>query len=395
VCADYLACAVNGSLVYVDWVGGHLKYHVVSPACFYALYHETILDNGEPRAVDYSEIEDATAIILQLSGPLLHNPREKQFLAIFGRSEEYPWGRHVTYRATRWDAIPQVDKGGVEYKIDNKIANPMSWVAAQMPDSSMPEYPIAAIDGGLAKTQDGILSPTTSLYENCLEIDAGYSRLLKDALNAARGKDIIKNESGQPLPRSLEGTVSLLDGQTYEDAGRDAAHAEKAQLVLEGIVATVGSGYSVPDYHLVSSSAALESESGVALMIKTRPLMEFRDYRIQVNRPSVDKIFEIERSKLLAHDPETGAKLTDVHQAWDPGRLTIPEDRAAKVGRLTAAQTAGYIDVVRAVREYHNLATDEDAKRMLELFAERAAEFPGPAPPRRAAPPVGITRPGG
>ncbi len=397
---DHLACSINGAYAYTSWKGGHLQYHVVNPTCLYTIYHESITDNGEDRAVDYGQIEDATVVVLRLSGSLTAAPDKQQYLAIFGRSEQYPYGRHVTYRASRWDSIPDPNTDGIEYVIPpgfagaGEIANPMSWLAAQDTSVIRPEYPIIAIDGGLAKTGHGLVHTTTSLYDNCIEIDMAYSRLLKDGLNAARGKDVIKNALGAPLPRSLEGVISLLDGQTLEVMGNPASYAKDAMDVLESEVTSIGSGYNVADYMLISDPASLSSASGVAIVLRTQGLINFRNYRIQANRPQVARQFEIERSLITAHAPEQGVYLEGVKQSWDPGTYTIPEDKLVKTQRLDAAVKSGFIDHVRAVQEFHNLSTEAEAMALIDKMEERKAEYPGPqaAAPKRGAMPVGLTR---
>ncbi len=397
---DYLSCSINGAYAYVSWKGGHLQYHVVNPSCLYTIYHEAITDDGKLRAVDYGQIEDATAVVLRLSGSITAAPDKQQYLAIFGRSEQYPYGRHVTYRASRWDAIPDPNTEGVEYVIPEgfkgagEIANPLSWQAAQDTSVMVPEYPIIAIDGGLAKTSGGLLNLTTSLFDNCIEIDMGYSRLLKDSLNAARGKDVVTNKLGAPLPRSLEGVISLLEGQELEVMGLPAAYAKDAMTVLESEVKSIGSGYSVPDYMLVSDPAGLAAASGVALYLRTKGLIDFRGYRIQANSPQVSRLFLIERGLITVYAPGQGKALEGVEQVWDPGTYTIPEDKAEKTARLDAAVKAGFIDHVLAVKEFHNLSTAAEAKALIEEMEGRKAEYPGPQPaaPKRGAMPVGITR---
>jgi len=397
---DLLACSINGAYLLVTWVGGHLQYHVVNPTSFSAIFHEDILDNGERRAVDYSQIEDATVVVIRLSGSLDAAPDKQQYLAMFGRSKEYEYGRHVTYRASKWDNIPDVGRGGVEYVIPagfvgaGQIANPMSWLAAQDKSVIVPEYPIISLSGGQVKTGQGLLTLTTSLFDNCVEIDVAYSRLLKDSLNAARGKDVITNPGGEVLPRSLEGAVSLVGDQTLEVVGRPGINAQQGLKVLEGVVTSVGGGYNVSDYMLVSDPISLAASSGIALYIRTKPLIDFRGYRIQANRPQVRRLFDVEKALLSAHAPEQGAILDGISQVWNPGTYMIPEDDALKTARLAAATQAGHIDYVRAVREANGFATDREAESFIDMMEERKGDYPGPqaAAPKRGAFPVGITR---
>lgn len=399
VMADKLSCAINGSFVFVGISGDHLKYHVVSPSSFNAIYHATINDGGTDRAVDYSEIEDATVIVLKLSDPISVDPTKQQYLAIFGRSEVYPYGRHVVYRASKWDSIPDVgEDDSFDYLLDNgDVANPLSYLAATHPDESIPEYPIIKLDGGLTMIQGDIVTTSTSLYENCIEFDIAYSRLLKDSLNSARGRDIISNKLNLPLPRSTEGMVSLLDGQDMKVDGRDASNSVNAMSVLESCIVNVSGGYNVPGYMVVSSPAALGEISGVALMIRTAPLIDFRNFRISLNEAEIDRLWEIEKNMLRVHMGDTAEYLSTIQQSWDPGKYIMPEDNKSKTERLAMAQDSGYIDYVAAVKSYHNLATDDQAKSVIDKYNKRANEYSAPgsseqnAPAVRKVQPVGLT----
>jgi hypothetical protein len=110
-----------------------------------------------------------------------------------------------------------------------------------------------------------------------------------------------------------------------------------------------------------------------------------------LNEPSVNRIWGIEKNMITAHAPDEGNQLSGVVQVWDPGRIRIPEDKTELVNRLGTAQDRGYIDYVRAVREYNNLATDADAMALIDQYNERKAEYPGNAA-RKIAAPVGLTR---
>jgi hypothetical protein len=397
--ADFLASSINGSFVYVDTRGDYLKYHVISPTCFYSIFHETIMDSGVERAVDYSEIEDATAIVIKLSDSLDANPTQNQFLAIFGRSDVYPFGRHVTYRSSRWDSIPDVgDPEAHDYTLPSgEIANPLSYLAATHLDEAVHEYPVIKIDGGLTKVTNEIVTTSTSLFENCIEFDIGYSRLLKDGLTSARGKDIIKNPLGRPLPRSLEGAVALQDGQELTVDGQPASNAQGAMDVLESCVISVASGYNVPGYMVVSGPDMLNDSSGVALLLRMTPMISFRDYRIELNSPQINRLWVIERNLLRVFWGDQYEYLATIEQAWDAGTLVVPEDNKAKTERLEMAVKAKFIDQVEAVKRWHNLATDEEAQQLIEKYNERETEFPSPGQqqqnqqPTRQVRPVGLT----
>lgn len=390
---DSLSCGVNTSFMLLGWVGGHLKYSLVSPTSINFIYHDTIKDDGVDRGVDYTEIEDATAVVIRLSECVDANPGEGQYLAIFGRSEIHDYGRYVTYRSSKWDEIPEVGRGGVDYTLESgEIANPLSWLADKNPKAYIPEYPIIKLDGGLMRVSSKLIETTTSLYENMVELDLSYSRVLKAALVAAIGTAAVVNPRGDPLPPTLEGAVALMGDQTMELYDHSGANSVAALEVLKGLTVAIGNSYSAPDYTLVSDAQSLSASSGVALAIRTKPLIEFRDYRIEVNGPSVDRMFEIERGLIEAYTGDTS--LQGVKQIWNPGEIKVPEDKTEQVARLKAAEDAGLADHVMSVKEYHGLATDEEAIALIERMEERKVEFPGPQPPQaiRGAQPVGITR---
>jgi hypothetical protein len=397
--ADFLSVAINGCLLYVDIRGDYLKYHVVSPSCFYSIFNETVIDGGVERAVDYSEIEDATVIVLRLSGPINADPTKEQYLAIFGRSKVYPYGRHVTYRAAHWDSIPDPgDADSHDYRLPNdELANPLSYLAATNPDESLPDYPIITINGGLTKVTNQIVTTSTSLYENCVEIDMAYSGILRAANNSARGVEIIKNEGGGSLPRNVTGLVSLTVGQTMELNSHPASNAQGAMDVLESAVVSVSGGYSVPGYMVVSGPTWLGDTSGVALMIRTAPLTEKRRYRIALNSPEIARLWQIESGLLRVYLGSEAEYLKTIEQSWDAGQYVIPEDSKVKTERLGMAQDREYIDYVAAVKAYHNLATDAQAEALITKYNDRKEEFPAPgaqseaAPAVRQAQPVGLT----
>lgn len=375
--SDSLSCAVNTSFVLVDWIGGHLKYRLVSPTAVNAIFHETIEDNGVERGVDYSELEDATAIVIRLADSIDVDPGKSQYLAIFGRSEVYPFGRWVTYRASRWDNIPEPDEDGVDYRLPSgELANPLSWLAAQNPDMGVPEYPLIRLDGGLSRVTNAFAETTLSLFQNMLEIDLAYSRILKDALIAARGTVIIKNPSGDPLPRTAEGPIALSGDQDMTFDGQSAGEAVSALDVLQGLVVAVGGGYSVPDYQLVPDAQTLTASSGVALLIRTKPLIGFRDYRIQVNTLQVERLWAIEKGMIEVFTDDQS--LRDIEQVWDSGELEIPEDLTERTERLQKQQAAGYKSYLMALQEDNGLATIDEAKALAEQIAEQNEEVPPP-----------------
>jgi len=373
--ADFIASAVDSGPLLITYSSSGLKYQAFSPTCLYAKYHDNIMDEGQWRGVDYSDLEDATMVVVRLSGSG-GSIESSQYLAIFGRSDEYPQGRYVTYDAIQWDDVPPVGDPMANDWVTTggEIANPLSWLANQS-KGYVPEYPIVIIGGGVSMSQETFVPTTTSMYQTTIEIDIGMSRILKDVLNAARGKDVITNESGAPLPRSLEATVVLQTGQLLEVTGRPALHSAQAMNVLKDQASLVADGYSVPGFTVVRGGTSTE-ESGEALKVRMQPLLDRRDRRIKLNKSRVQKMYRIEVGLLEVHSEKKISPT--VEQVWNPGRYIIPESPIDKTNNLKAAMDAKFIDYVRAVRDYHNFPTDKDAEEFIQMMQDREAEFPAP-----------------
>jgi len=111
-------------------------------------------------------------------------------------------------------------------------------------------------------------------------------------------------------------------------------------------------------------------ESGGSLAIRTRALLESRDKRIQLNQRAVQKIYDIERGLLAEY---TGQEIipASVRQVWNPGRVEMPVDKAQQVTQLQDAMDAMLMDQVAAVREFNNLASDEDAEALIKKYVTR------------------------
>jgi hypothetical protein len=378
--SDWISNAVGTGPLLISWSSGHLTYSPFSPACLYAKYHDFVLDNDEARGVDYKNLEDATVVVVETNSVQGEDgANQSQFLAFFGRSEEYPLGRMVQYTSNRWDGWPTIDDpntGAIEYRIDSgEMANPLSWLAS-IGEGVGVEYPIVMIDGGISVTHDRIAPVSTSLYENCLEIDVAFSRLLKDALANALGTKAIKSGMTTHLPKTLTGAVHLLDGQDMQIHFVPNSNAQIAFEITKGQARAIAESHGVPGYMVISEPGAIP-ESGIAMAIRTQPLMHNRDTRIRLNKTPVSKIFDIERGLYQVHTGEP--LLPGVKQVWNPGRFIMPEGPLEKTTRLKAALDAGAIDYVTFVRDSHDLATDKDAIEMIEMMQdEERAQYKPP-----------------
>ena len=394
---DRRSVQVGSAGILTQWAGDILTYQVVSPSDVRAYFGDTITEtNGEvetTRAVDRRDIEDASIVTIRLSqaDETLWN-----YLAIFGRQADYPYGRWVTYQATPDSTyVPEVgDPDTFDYTTETgEIANPLSYWAEQNPDQNIPEYPIAIFQGGT--TEENSYMPTyTSLYTDCKEMDVAASHLQATSQDAARGTTVLNIDeigAGQPLPRTLHGAIVANKGQTVEYVDHKAQNSKDAMDVLERLMINLASGYSVPDYMISPDDSAISKESGTALMVKTQPLKKARQFRIELNAGAVKKLFEIERALIAMHAPATEDQtlidqLQTARQQWDPGEITIPESKKDKTERLEKAKAIGVVDEIAAIREYYDLATDAEAIAVYEKMKERAEEYPALVNGQQAAP---------
>jgi hypothetical protein len=389
--ADWISNAVGTGPLLLSWSSGHLTYNPFSPACLYAKYHDFISDNSEPRGVNYKDLEDATVVVVETNAVLdtTASATEAQFIAFFGRSTDYPYGRMVQYKADAWDGWPDAnDPNAIDYRLDSgEIANPLSWLAATGEGTGV-EYPIIMIDGGISVTHQQIAPVSTSLFENCLEIDVAFSRLLKDSLENALGTKAIKSGMTTHLPRTLSGAVHLMDDQEMQIHFVPNSNADIAFKITKEQARAIAESHGVPGYIIISEAGALP-ESGIALAIRTQPLIQNRNTRISLNKTPVAKMFDIERGLYQFHRNEP--LLPGTRQVWNPGRFIMPENELDKLNRLSTALDKRAISYVRYIRDLHNLATDDDAVDYIEEMARQDAEFPAPVTVQpRAGLPAGI-----
>jgi hypothetical protein len=385
--ADRLSVALGSSALYVRWREGGPVYQAVPPQSVVASFADKVESNGELRATDTTDIDDATAVAIRLPDYKADStaaPRVR-YLVYCGRSEEYPRGRCLVYtvgHSGRWLPLPAVGSEDVleEYTVGEEIANPLTLAQDEYgPDAVPTEYPISIFLGQDASADLGML-PTSglALWRDTMEFDIGYSRVFSSAIEGARGLFVVTDTTGAPLPRSLTGAVAGRDGMKIEKVGHVAAHAAKNAVgVLESVQALVSNAYSVPAYQMFYTATTAPS-SGYALDVQNLPKEERRLERIALNRGAVERVFAIERGLHYAHSDQPNAIPVGVQQHWNPGTIHKPVDKKAQIENLNAALTAKYIDYVSAVQQYHGFATEAEAIDYVEKMNERPPELAGP-----------------
>ena len=381
VSADRLACATESGAIRIVWEGGALRYEPVAPQHLKVLYGPTVVDDGVSRPSNPTSLDDAAAVVIRLSGnaqDAMGSYTVSRWIAYVGRCEQYPDGRCVTYVAAQrdWDKIPAPGTVGsydVTRTESGELCNPLSWLANRE-QGVITEYPVVLLRGGHITVSDTVVPTQDTLYDSVIEMTLGWSRVLKDALSGALGREVLANPQGQSLPESTEGVVVLKPGQTYEIKTMQAGSITAAIDMLYAASGALANGWSVPSYTVVSRLGAAP-ESGIALAIQTAPLMEFASYREKINQHAILGMFGIERS-LINYHLDSAVIPWDTRATWTAGTLSTPRPEAERVAGITAALDAGLTDAVGAIREYHGLATDSEAQEMYDALKERSTASP-------------------
>lgn len=398
--ADRIAVALGSCLVRVLWRSGRLVYEAVPPQCVYLGYGQSLADESESKAdadadegaqktsprrsVDTSEIEDASVVAIKLprvsSEDSSSAENKTHYVAYFGRSEGYPTGRCVEYLSDEWWHIPEPGLSGIiyEHAVGGKIANPLTALQDQLGPEACPwEYPVTVIYGTDSPQVSALPLHGLSLYDACLELDLAWSRMLACAHRAASKTAVLTRTEASNVnpPSCIEGAVALSPGENLEWKGNPAADVESATNVIGRLARTLAEAWNVPGYMVLDDETATQPTSGVALAIRTQPMINHRNMRERINRASVMRLFDLERCIVQA---ATGKEPwpADTELTWYPGRLVTPRNELELLQQLQLGITAKVIDTVDAIKEYHQFATDKEAEEYARKIAKRSREVP-------------------
>lgn len=404
---DMLSCMVESSWLHVFYKGDELQYDVIRPDSVTIKFGSKLtyrsIDGAETESyVDYTDIDDASAVIIHTAsdkGAFDSAPDKHQYLAYVGCCEpDFPEGRYVIYQAS--EPWPLPDVGHIASSTDDKeiiyehmegdqVCNPLTWMrhhgTPEEQEMVTTEYPVVLWRGGHRILIGDTWPPvTTSLYDDCVELEMAWSRSLRYALLGARGQDIFKMGTGVRMPRSLD-VITLDQGDEYEHTGWPASHSKDATSVLEIIQQQTASGFNVPGYMVIGQAQA---PSGVSLAIQTQPLIHFRNRRTRLNENAMERLFNIEKALLVQQYPsEAGGLLTPtIKQKWDPGTWRMPMDELADSQAVTAQLDNKTIDLVHAVKRRHRLPTDKAAIKFIKDMADRDPEYTWEEAPKQSIP---------
>lgn len=381
--ADIKAVWVGCIVVFMEFVDGKIRYRSVSPGKVNAMFESSIESNGKLRAVNYSDIEDATCVIIE-TGSI--DDQTRTYTAIFGRSKRYPNGRYVSYQddGDGTDVPdPNPNKPIFDWTDNGEIANPLSSYANEHPDITCPEYPVAILYSGLVEC-DKLFPVSDWLRDESIENDIAASKVRSASTENARGTRVLsKTEDSpkQPIPPSLYGEVTLEGGQKLEVLKTDSLAPKIAwDLLLEEMTSSA-QGSSVPDYFVNSRDHTVEAASGVALKVRAAPLTGFRKRRTDMNAPSVKKMFEVERAfaSLFADadaDENVIRLLESCEQNWDPGEQDLPEDETQLIEAVLRLVESGLYDTIEAIRVVYALTTEKEAIEKYMQLKKRGKMYP-------------------
>lgn len=379
--ADRKSIYLGSCGVLVSFAGKSLVYQKKIPSEIRFYFGDHVIEDGVTRSVNRADIEDASAVVFRLSQSAID---EYNYLAIIGRCEKYPDGRYVEYKSSSISfEIPDVgDQGAIDFYIGETLCNPLSYYANLNPELPVPDYPLAMIYGDVS--DDTTPAPTSeSLYIDEIEFSTGGSHLHSTSQEAARGLTVLSmSQEGKnhPLPRSLSGAIATNPGQEAEFVSKGAGESKTSAETMNMLMVTCAAGHSVPDYMVISEDYALEASSGIALEVKTRPLIKDRQHRIRKNTPSVNRLFDIEKYLIDLFDDEADAAavalLQKCEQEWVAGEFELPVNKKERADMIISLLDKGLYDTIAALRELYHLADDNEAMELYDKMKARAAQYP-------------------
>lgn len=397
---DWVATGTGSAAMLVQVLGNVFDYQTIVRDKIWIVFDEKIIDGDRERPVNTTNIEEASAVIIALSG--MDDKGQTKYVAIFGRSEKFPAGRMVTYYANEWSNVPVVGADAADdYMLPTgEPVNPLTYWQNTSGDLTIPEYPVITWIGDSAGDTSDILPVDLGLYRQSFEYDIGLSRTIGAVLKSARGSWEFHRDQGAAgaLPQAIdEGQFVTENGQSVKSHSISGANSESAMAVLKAGMADTAVAHGVPLYKLgLTADAAIQS--GVALQIMNAPLMADRSRRIELNRPSVQRLFRIECA--LA-SMETGDSIgSGVLETWIPNEppvygmdeqqaigateelteasqnsdspLNVDASATIQQQVLNGAQVSSMVEIAQAVKS--GLLTKEQGVALIRLSVPSADE---------------------
>jgi hypothetical protein len=371
---DLLACGIGSAVCMPSASIRGLKYEPFDPGKIWVVYADEIYLDGEPATADRNDIDDASLVVLQLSD--VSDDNKRKYVAMFGRSVEYPVGRMVQYYAESWHEIPDVgEAAAVEYVMSggfqngayiDEVANPLTMYQDESRNYDSPEYPI--INWQMDQTADGTgLFPMagTMLFDVMFDLDVEYSRDIESAGRSARGAWLGKDPKSLGFDRSIsEGESVGKRDQEVQLLSHSADNALKAAEVLRGALEQIGGAYNVPS-HKITTKDSMQVASGFALQIMDSPLTNDRVMRAMINRSSMRRKFFIECAFANFVSGKTVVPL-DADEMWTPKTPESAESPEERRAEIDWQLEKGFKSIADLAMDINNLETREAALEMIE-----------------------------
>lgn len=379
--ADVLSCGIGSAACYVSASVRGFGYNSFDPAKIWIVHADEIFLDDEKSSTDKNNIDDASVVVMLLSTGT-DTTDENDYLAFFGRSENYPDGRMVKYSAQTWHSIPAPGDGGYDYTTDgvtlkpgDNIANPLTLYSNQTKNDSSVEYPI--INWQMDQTADGAsIFPIsgTMLFDSMFELDTEFSRDIESGGRSGRGAWLGMDQNSLGFGKSIsEGEMVGKRDQDVRLLSHPAVNAKHASDIVIAALEQTAGAYNVPAYK-VSTKSDIQATSGFALRVMDQPLTRDRVKRANINRPSMSRKFEIERALSNFVTGDTKIPL-DVSEHWEPGSIDVLETPDEKQSRLDWEFDKGLRSLVDYFAEMKQIESRDEALELLTRTREENTQF--------------------
>jgi hypothetical protein len=372
---DELSVGVGSSAMWIQVIGNQMVYNPVSRDNIFIAFSDRVLQNNEYRPSKKFNIQEAAVVVIRLEN--------SKYVAYFGRSEEYPQGRMVTYKSSSWDGIPDV--GGDTYDEyvdeDGNIANPLTLNQDDQDDYTLPEYPVVIWRGDSKGYGKKLMPVNSSTYDQCLDLDVASSRIQTAANKSARGSwQILRDtaSASDQIPANIdEGFAVLGVGQSVNVLNISGADIQAAMEVFEKQAMYKLDAAGVPSYKMtVSQNVAIPS--GVALVELNKPSAITRQTRAEINRAAMRMIFDIEKSLISLELGENYAE--GVEQQWFVHPDSITKSTKETYEEAMLAEEAGLKDRVQNVVDtIDGIENRKEAEEYLAQLTPVVKEQPAPS----------------
>ena len=384
---DLLATGIGSDGGWVQITPRGYLYQSFDPSRAYVVFADEITYGDKLATPDKNNIEDASVVVICLDERFVNEDgtAEKWYIAMFGKSENYPNGRMVKYHTNSWHDIPKPGNGGVDYTIGaefsetatiEEIANPLTLYSIKTKGKSGVEYPV--FDWRMDRTGDGTgVFPVsgTLAFDLLFDLDVEISRGIESAGRSARGAWFVDDPRSQGFSSGSPSEGDHLLGKDQEPTllSHSASNAAQAHATILDQYEQIASSFNVPAHH-VTTRKAIQANSGYALDVMNMPLTNDRRMRHRQNAEEMQRKFAMERA-LLNYMSDTEKIPLGAVEKWIPGKMHKPENLEEVRAQSDWELTNGFDSIVDLMVEIKALESREQAIEFLERNKEENAKY--------------------